>query len=199
MQKAVRHLKKADPVLAAIIHKIGPCGLQFRPPTFESLVRSIVFQQLSGRVATVIYDRLAAAACEITPPRLLALEPAAMRKFGLSGQKSAYILDLARLTADGTVDFTVLPAIGDEEVIASLTRVKGVGVWTAQMFLMFALARPDVLPTGDLGIRKAMQLAYGLKELPKPDVMEKIAKPWRPHASVACWYLWRSLDGPAAG
>jgi DNA-3-methyladenine glycosylase II len=120
-----------------------------------------------------------------------------MRGIGLSRQKLTYIRDLASRTRCGEVDFTALPAASDEEVIFALTQVKGIGVWTAQMFLIFALARPDVLPTGDLGVRKAMQNAYGLPELPKPSTMEELAAPWRPYCSVACWYLWRSLDGIA--
>lgn len=183
--------------MAALIKRVGACGLEFHQPTFQALVRSIVFQQLSGRVARVIFDRLAGAVPAITPEAILNLTPEQMRKLGLSGQKTAYIRDLARLTADGTIDFSSLPAATDEEVIAALTQVKGIGTWTAQMFLIFALERPNVLPTGDLGIRKAMQLAYDLPELPKPDVMERIAASWHPHCSVACWYLWRSLDGIA--
>ncbi len=198
MQNAIRHLKKSDPVLAAIILRAGKYGIEYHEPTFQALVRSIVFQQLSGRVARVIFDRLAAAVPAITPQAILILEPQQMRKLGLSAQKTAYIRDLARLTADGALDFSILPGATDEQVIAALTQVKGIGVWTAQMFLIFALRRPDVLPTGDLGIRKAMQLAYQLPELPKPEAMERIAQPWRPYCSIASWYLWRSLDGNAA-
>lgn len=199
MQKALRHLKTSDPVLRRVIEQVGPCRIEYREPSFETLVRSIVFQQLSGNVARVIFGRLAEAMPEggLTPKAILKMREEKMRKLGLSGQKTAYIRDLARQTAEGAVDFLSLPGASDDEVIAALTRVKGVGVWTAQMFLIFALARPDVLPTGDLGIRKAMQNAYGLAELPKPPAMEEIAGPWRPYCSVACWYMWRSLDGEA--
>jgi DNA-3-methyladenine glycosylase II len=199
MRKAILHLKKADPVLRRLIETIGPYSIEYRPPEFETLVRSIVFQQLSGKVARVIYDRLESCVPNgrLSPESILKLPPRKMRGIGLSRQKLTYIRDLASRTRCGEVDFTGLPAASDEEVIFALTQVKGIGVWTAQMFLIFALARPDVLPTGDLGVRKAMQNAYGLPELPKPSTMEELAAPWRPYCSVACWYLWRSLDGIA--
>jgi len=198
MTHAVLHLRKNDPVLSAIIERVGAYGIQFREPGFETLVRSIVYQQLSGRVAKVIFDRLlAAVGGEITPAKILALRPARMRKLGLSTQKTAYIRDLARHTRDGSLIFEELPALSDQEVIDRLTQVKGIGVWTAQMFLMFALRRHDVLPTGDLGVRNAIRKAYNLAELPTPAEMEEIARNWRPWCSVASWYLWRSLEGMA--
>lgn len=199
MKHAVQHLKKSDPVLSVIIERVGAYGIQFREPDFDTLVRSIVYQQLSGRVATVILDRLiAAVGGRLTPEKILALRPARMRKVGLSTQKTAYIRDLARHTRDGRLVFAELPALSDQEVIARLTQVKGIGVWTAQMFLMFALQRHDVLPTGDLGVRTAIRKAYALQELPTPAEMEEIARNWRPWCSVASWYLWRSLEGVAA-
>ncbi|MBI4906180.1 MAG: DNA-3-methyladenine glycosylase 2 family protein [Acidobacteria bacterium] len=199
MKKAVSHLRKSDPVLAGIIRSVGPYAMEYRPPVFDSLVRSIVFQQVSGNVARVIYGRLNDAVnSQVTPKAVLKLEPEQMRKLGLSKQKVAYIRDLAEKTAGGDLSFDTLPESSDDDVIQALTQVKGIGVWTAQMFLMFALQRQNVLPTGDLGIRKAMQLAYKLEELPKPPKMEEIAAPWRPYCSVASWYLWRSLDGIAA-
>jgi DNA-3-methyladenine glycosylase II len=198
MKHAVQHLRKSDPVLSAIIQRVGAYGIQFREPDFGTLVRSIVYQQLSGRVAKVILDRLlAAVGGEVTPARILALRPARMRKLGLSTQKTAYIRDLARHTRDGKLVFTELPTLTDQEVIERLTQVKGIGVWTAQMFLMFALRRHDILPTGDLGVRNAIRKAYNLPELPTPAEMEKIARNWRPWCSVASWYLWRSLEGDA--
>jgi DNA-3-methyladenine glycosylase II len=127
----------------------------------------------------------------------LALPPGRMRKLGLSTQKTAYIRDLARHTRDGGLLFEELPSLPDEVVIERLTRVKGIGVWTAQMFLMFALRRQDVLPTGDLGVRTAIRKAYNLPALPTPAEMEEIARNWRPWCSVASWYLWRSLEGVA--
>ena len=185
-------------MLSAIIDRVGEYRIQFREPEFETLVRSIVYQQLSGRVASVIFGRLqAAAGPPMTPASILKLRPARMRKLGLSTQKTAYIRDLARHTRDGRVVFEELPGLPDEAVIERLTLVKGIGVWTAHMFLIFALQRPDILPTGDLGIRNAMRKAYGMAGLPTPAEMETIAAGWRPFCSVASWYLWRSLEGAA--
>ncbi len=199
MKDAISHLKGQDPVLSGIIERVGDYRIEFRDPVFATLVRSIVYQQLSGRVASVIYGRLEkAVAGNLTPAAILKLRPARMRKLGLSTQKTAYIRDLARHTRDGALVFEELPGLSDSEVIERLTRVKGIGVWTAHMFLMFALQRADVLPTGDLGIRSAMRAAYGLKEMPLPAEMEQIAARWRPYCSVASWYLWRSLESAAA-
>jgi len=200
MRKAISHLKKSDPVLAVLIERVGAYRMEYREPTFESLVRSIVYQQLSGKVARVIFGRLAAAVPggQISPAAILKLTPLRMRKCGLSKQKTAYIRDLAKKTAKGEVPFESLSGMQDEAVIECLTQVKGIGVWTAHMFLMFALQRPNVLPTGDLGIRSAIRKAYGLKELPHPKKIEQIAGSWHPYCSVASWYLWRSLDTEAA-
>jgi DNA-3-methyladenine glycosylase II len=199
MQDAIVHLKRSDPVLSTIIGRVGDYRIQFREPVFETLVRSIVYQQLSGKVASVIFGRLSnAVKGELTPENILKLRPSRMRTLGLSTQKAAYIRDLARQTRDGAVVFEELPKLPDEEVIARLTRVKGIGVWTVQMFLMFALRRPDVLPTGDLGIRSAVRKAYNLPEMPLPKELEKLAEPWRPYCSAASWYLWRSLEQNAA-
>ena len=198
MKKAIHHLRTCDPVLSDIIERVGPYGMQFRPADFESLVRSIVYQQLSGRVASVIFSRLSAAVKgAITPENILKLRPSRMRTLGLSTAKTAYIRDLARHTRDGKLVFEDLPALPDDEVIERLTQVKGIGVWTAHMFLMFALQRHDILPTGDLGIRTAMRKAYNLEALPTPQEMERLAESWRPYCTVASWYLWRSLDGDA--
>jgi DNA-3-methyladenine glycosylase II len=195
MRPALKHLKK-DPVMAKIIAQTGPFAIQYREPCFETLVRSIVYQQLSGKVAAVIFARLHAAAGEetLTPAGIMKLRPEKMRRLGLSGQKTTYIRELAKHTRRGSIVFESLRDLEDDAVIEHLVRVKGIGVWTAQMFLMFALRRPDVLPVADLGIRTAMQRAYGLAELPKPPAMEQIAAAWKPWTSVACWYLWRSLD-----
>jgi DNA-3-methyladenine glycosylase II len=200
MLPALKHLKKSDPVIAAIIRRVGPCAIQYREPSFETLVRSIVYQQLSGRVASVIFARLHAAAGEerLTPAGIMKLRPEKMRKVGLSGQKTRYIRELAKHTKRGSIVFENLPDTDDAMVIEHLTQVKGIGVWTAQMFLMFALRREDVLPVADLGIRSAMKKAYGLDDLPKPPEMEKIAAAWKPYTSIACWYLWRSLENVAA-
>jgi DNA-3-methyladenine glycosylase II len=199
MRKAILHLKKADPVMGAIIDRVGAYKIQHREPSFETLVRSIVYQQLSGKVASVILGRLIALLPEgkVTPAAILKLTPARMRKAGLSKQKTAYIRDLARKTNKGHVKFETLAELADQEVIEHLTQVKGVGVWTAHMFLIFALRRLDVLATGDLGVRIAIRKAYQLGELPLPKQVEELAAAWRPYSSVAVWYLWRSLDSTA--
>ena len=171
----------------------------YRDPDFGSLVRSILSQQISSKVARVFIERLVNRMPEgrITPEAVLRMRLSTFRKLGFSAAKTAYIRDLARLTKSGDLRFEHLPGMADEDIVLHLTKVKGIGVWTAHMFLMFGLQRPDVLPTGDLGIRVAMQRAYGLDELPKPAEMLRIAESWRPWCSVACWYLWRSLDGTA--
>jgi len=201
VRKAIIHLKKKDAVLRRIIETVGPYRMEFLEPVFSTLVRSIVYQQLSGKVARVIYNRLLEAADNgsgLTPQAILKLTPARLRKIGLSRQKSAYILDLARRTHEGSVVFETMHQLNDQEVIDHLTAVKGIGVWTAHMFLIFALRRTDVLPTGDLGVRMAIRKAYELSELPKPAEIEAIAGAWRPYCSIAAWYLWRSLDSEAA-
>jgi DNA-3-methyladenine glycosylase II len=199
MKQAIKHLQAADPILAAIIDRAGRYAITYREPVFETLVRSIVYQQLSGKAASTIFGRLAAAVgVPMTPEGILKLRPAKMRTLGLSKQKTVYIRDLARMTRDGEIRFEQLAGMDDAAVIATLTRVKGVGVWTVHMFLMFALKRPNVLPVGDLGVRSAMKKAYGLEALPAPAEMEKIAAAWHPYCSVASWYLWRSLEGEGA-
>ncbi len=200
MKRAINHLKKVDPVLAAIIERVGPYRIEYREPIFQSLVRSIVYQQLNGKAALTIFNRLAAAAKAdpLTPESILRLRPARMRALGLSKQKLTYIRELARFTKSGEIDFDLYPTLEDTHVIDHLTRVKGVGVWTAHMFLIFALRRPNVLPTGDFGVRAAMKKAYNLPAMPTPAEMERIAAAWRPYCSVASWYLWRSLENQGA-
>ena len=195
MRSAIQHLKK-DAVLAKIVKAVGPYRMEYGAPKFENLVRSIVYQQLHGRAAAVIYGRLREAVGEeeLSPTGILRLRPDRMRKLGLSAQKTIYIRELAKHTRRGSVVFESLPEMDDATVISHLTQVKGIGVWTAHMFLIFSLRRPDVLATGDLAIRMAIKQAYGLDDLPKSAEMERIAAGWRPWASVACWYLWRSLD-----
>ncbi len=195
MRSAVRHLKKADPILASIIERVGPCRMEFGPPEFHSLAEAIVYQQLNGKAAVTIFKRFTALSGDpVTPQGILKLTDAQLRSVGLSKQKSSYLKDMAEKAARGELDFSRLPEMSDDGVIKHLTQVKGVGVWTAHMFLMFTLRRPDVLPTGDYGIQVAMKKHYKKRKLPKPDQMMKIAKRWEPHRSVACWYLWRSLD-----
>ena len=196
MKKAVTHLTAADPVLARIIQAVGPCRIQYREPVFDTLVRSIIYQQLSGAAAATIYGRLEAATGNggVTPRRLARFTREQLRSFGISPQKQSYLADLI----ERRIDFAKLPSMTDEEVVACLTQVKGVGVWTAQMFLIFALRRPDILPVGDLGVRNAVKRAWGLAEAPTAVELEELGRPWRPWASIASWYLWRSLEGPAA-
>jgi DNA-3-methyladenine glycosylase II len=197
MRKAVNHLKKSDAVLASVIARVGACQLAYREPTFEALARSIVFQQLSTKAARTIFGRLEeAAGGRLTPAAIQDLSVGEMRRCGLSKQKIGYIRDLAEHAISGKVDFEKLPAMSDEEVIISLTDIKGVGVWTAHMFLIFALRRPNVLPVGDLGVRTAIQRLYGKRKLPSPAQIEKLAESWHPYCSYAAWYLWRSLEFP---
>ncbi len=195
MRRAIHHLKKSDPVLRAIIERVGPFRMEFGVPEFSSLAEAIVYQQLNGSAAATIFSRFAGLAGDpLTPEGILKLSDEQLRSVGLSKQKSAYLKDLATKTAAGVLDFARLPALTDEEVIAHLTQVKGIGVWTAHMFLMFSLRRPNVLPTGDYGVQVAIKKHYKKRKLPKPKDMEKIARPWQPYRSVACWYMWRSLD-----
>ena len=197
MKKAVDHLKKSDAILASIISQVGACQIAYREPTFETLARAIVFQQLSTKAARTIYGRLEeAAGGKLTPESIRNLSVGEMRRAGLSRQKLGYIRDLAEHALSGKVDFTLLPAMNDEEVIAALTDIKGVGVWTAHMFLLFSLRRPNVLPVGDLGVQTAIQRAYRKRKLPTPKQVEVIAKGWHPYCSYAAWYLWRSLELP---
>jgi DNA-3-methyladenine glycosylase II len=195
MRKAVNHLRKSDPILRGIIERVGPCRMEFGPAEFSSLAESIVYQQLNGKAAATIFERFLALAGEpLTPEGVLKLTDAQLRSVGLSKQKSSYLKDLSVKTQEGLLDFAALPGLDDDEVIKHLTQVKGIGVWTAQMFLMFTLKRPDILPTGDYGVQAAIRKHYKKRKMPKPNVMEKIARPWAPYRSVACWYLWRSLD-----
>ena len=195
MRKAIRHLKENDPILGAIIDQVGVVKLAYREPSFQSLVRAIAYQQLHGKAAKAIYDRLTAAAGGIlTPDSVLALSEEQMRACGLSKQKLAYIRDLAAKTLSRDVVFEDLPQMADGDVIEHLTRVKGIGEWSAQIFLMFALRRENVMPTGDYGIRAAIKKAYRKRAMPKAEEMLRLAKKWEPYRTLACYYLWRSLD-----
>jgi DNA-3-methyladenine glycosylase II len=197
MRKAILHLKTSDPVLSQLIEKVGPYRIQYRPPEFSTLVRSIVYQQVSGKAAATIIGRLEAVAPGLKPSSIVRLSDEELRAVGLSVQKRTYIRDLAEKTLARRIRFPSLGSLSDDEVIQRLTQVKGIGVWTAHMFLMFALRRPDVLPVGDLGVRAAIKRAYQMEALPTPADVLRVAQPWRPWASVASWYLWRSLEGPA--
>lgn len=199
MRKALLHLKKADPVIGGLIDRIGRYGIEYLEPSYESLARAIVYQQLSGKVAAVIFERLAGATGDgrFTPQAALQLGAARMRALGLSRQKIAYLRELAERALSGELDFAALRRLPDRLVYRRLTAVKGIGAWTVQMFLIFALRRPDVLPSADLGIRAAVQKAYQLPALPTPAQVEDLARPWHPYCTVASWYLWRSLEDKA--
>ncbi len=196
IQTARRHLRAADPVMKSIIDAVGPYTLRFERDRFAMLVRSIVSQQISTSAARAIRRRLQ----ELTGPQGLTAENLArfgmeqLRSVGLSPQKASYVADLASKVNDGTVDLRRIGRLPDEDVVDTLTQVKGIGRWTAQMFLIFSLGRPDVFPHDDLGVRTAIRDRYGLDELPDKAVSHAIAAPWRPYASVASWYCWRSLD-----
>lgn len=198
LNKAVRHLERSDRILARIIEREGRCRFdeaQHRA-SFAALARSIVYQQLSGKAAGTIYGRFTDVIGRRQPnPRaILDADPAALRGAGLSRQKAAYIVDLAHKVDSGALSLRRLRHLDDEEVITQLTQVKGVGRWTAQMFLMFHLGRLDVLPVGDLGVRAGFRDLYGLGELPDAATMERLAAPWQPYRSIGCWYLWRAQD-----
>jgi DNA-3-methyladenine glycosylase II len=195
MKRAITHLKKADPVLRAIIERVGPCKMEYSPPEFHSLAEAIVYQQLNGKAAVTIFKRFTDLVGDpVTAAGILKLTPEQTRSVGLSKQKSSYLFDMAQRAQRGELNFTDLKEMSDDEVIKHLTQVKGVGVWTAHMFLMFTLRRPNILPVGDFGVQMAIKKHYRKRKLPKPADMEKIARAWEPYRSVACWYLWRSLD-----
>lgn len=195
MRKAIHHLKKSDPVLRAIIERVGPFCMEFDEPAFHSLAEAIVYQQLNGKAAAKIFNRFVALTGDpVTPEGINKLTDEQLRASGLSKQKSSYLRDMAERAIRGELDFSRLADMTDVEVIKHLTQVKGVGVWTAHMFLMFSLRRPNILPTGDFGVQTAIKKHYKKRKLPKPLQMEKIAKCWEPYRSIACWYLWRSLD-----
>ncbi len=198
MEEALRHLRRKDPILKALIAKVGPCTITYHPPTFHALTRAIVYQQLSGKAASTIFRRFldCCGVRVLKPESILALSDEQMRAAGLSGQKVSYVRDLALRTAAGELRFGRHKRLSDEEVIAELTRVKGIGVWTVQMFLMFALRRPDVFPVLDLGVRTGMQRLYGIDATAKHEIYEAVAEGWRPHRTVGAWYMWRSLELP---
>ncbi|MCY4112529.1 MAG: DNA-3-methyladenine glycosylase [Chloroflexi bacterium] len=194
----MRHLRRADAVLARLVDECGPYTPRSPGDPYEALIRSIMFQQLAGAAASAILGRLLALYGSDerypTPEELLATTDEQFRAAGVSRQKAGYLRDLAQHLQDGRLDLRTLAASDDAEVIERLTVVRGVGVWTAQMFLMFQLGRLDVLPVGDLGVRRGMQLAYGLDETPSPAEATAIGEPWSPYRSVGAWYMWRAAD-----
>jgi DNA-3-methyladenine glycosylase II len=196
LDRARRSLCRRDAVLRPLIRQVGPCALRWRGDPYRYLVRGVLYQQLAGAAASAIEGRFKAefGGRIPAPERLLEASPQRLRGVGLSRQKAAAVRSIAEAFMDGTVSARKLPHMDDDEVVAAVTQIRGVGVWTAHMLLMFSLARPDVLPVGDYGVRKAARELYGLDSLPKPGELETIAEPWQPYRSVACWYLWRHAD-----
>jgi len=196
LKRAMRHLRKADTVMARIIRQVGPCRLKAvrRGSDFEALVESIVYQQITGKAAYAIHQRLRQllGGTRLAPADLLKTHARRLRSVGLSRQKIGYLRDLSRRALDGLA-LDRLGHLDDEAVISALTTVKGIGRWTAEMFLIFRLGRLDVLPVSDYGLLKAVQKAYGGRGLPKPHTMRRVGEAWKPYRSVACWYLWRSI------
>jgi len=198
IRKAVLHLKKSDPVMARLIAEVGPCRYEVKNfgTHFDALCRSIIYQQLSTTAAGTIHGRFLDLFPDRrpSPDQLIAIPEETLRAVGLSRQKLNYLRDLAHKVHTGELPLDHLDALPDKEIIDYLVQVKGIGVWTAQMFLMFRLGRLDVLPDLDLGIRNAIKKAYKVRGVPNAKKIAKIGGPWTPYASVACWYLWRSLD-----
>lgn len=194
--KARRLLARRDPVIRELIKRHGPCGLANaqHEDAFTALTHAIISQQLSTKAAATIARRFDALfQGPPTPAALAEIDDVRLRAVGFSAQKIRYVRDLSARVADGSLPLSTVNELADEDVIQSLTQVKGIGRWTAEMFLMFRLHRPDVLPVDDLGILKAVQRAYGLRKMPRPERLTKMGEPWRPYRSVACWYLWASL------
>src|SRR5215471_12021261 len=195
---SVRFLKRADPVLSRVIQRVGPCRLATRTEGthYDAFTRSIVFQQLSGKAASTIFSRFHALypANAPTPQAVLETSDERLRSAGLSRQKIGYLRDLSARVADDSLPLHEIHEMADDDVIEHLVQVKGIGRWTAQMFLMFRLGRPDVLPELDLGIQNAIQRAYRMRKRPSPAQVRKVGAKWSPHSTVACWYLWRSLE-----
>jgi DNA-3-methyladenine glycosylase II len=196
-RKARTHLSKADPVLARIIAEVGALGIQPRRERFQALVRNIIFQQLAGAAANAIYGRFVGSFPGVefpSPEQVLAKTDAQLRSVGLSEKKVLYIKDLAAHVRDGKLNFHRFHRMTDEEIVAHLTQVKGIGKWTAEIFLMFNLGRPDVMPADDLGVQNAVQRHYRMRQRPNRKRLLKHAERWRPYRTAAAWYLWRSLD-----
>lgn len=196
IERGVKHLRRADPVLKAVIRQAGPFTLKLKRDRFQSLVQAIISQQISGKAAMAIRRKLEdlVGPKGMTPQFISTLGIEDLRTVGLSKQKASYILDLAQRVHAGTLPLNGLARLSDDAVVEALIEVKGIGVWTAHMFLIFSLGRLDVMPHGDYGVRSAIQKLYGLDELPNRQTCHRIAEQWRPYASIAAWYCWRSLE-----
>lgn len=196
IELGLRHLRRRDRTLKRVIAAVGPFRLKRQTNRYQSLLRAIVAQQISGRAARSIWGKIetAAATRKLTPAVLHAMPDAALRGAGVSPQKLRYVRDLTERVHSGQLRLHSLHRHSDDDVVEELVQVKGIGLWTAQMFLMFSLGRPDVLPHGDLGIQSAIRKLYGLTDLPDRETCQSIAEPWRPYATIACWYLWRSSE-----
>ncbi len=203
LEKAEKLLARRDPQMRSFIKRYSPCAIRPHTRYFHTLVGSIISQQLSTKAADTIHKRFLALYAPSRlpkPAQIIETPDETLRACGLSFQKIGYIKDIAAKTEDGTLKFSRLSRLTDDEIIAMLTQVKGIGVWTVHMFLIFSLGRMDVLPVGDLGIRRAIQLSYGFEQLPSAEEIERIAgeNGWQPYCSIASWYLWRSLENKAA-
>jgi DNA-3-methyladenine glycosylase II len=201
--RARRHLMRADPVIAALVKAHGPCGLaeRSREPRLRALARALVSQQLSVKAAATIFSRFLALFPDGTfpePSQILEVPVEQLRAVGLSRQKAAYLRDLSSRVLAGTLPLHHLDSMADDEVVETLTAVKGIGRWTAEMILIFQLGRPDILPVDDVGLLRAIQRAYGLRRRPTAARVTRMGEAWRPYRSVASWYLWASLDGKEA-
>lgn len=197
---AVEHLRRVDPHLKTIIDRIGPCQLDRHPDRFAALVRSIVSQQISTKAARSINQRLVTLGGDPPrPERLIELGETRLRTVGLSSAKARYVLNLAAAVASGDLPLDQFDDTWDDQtIVRSLVAVKGIGVWTAEMFLIFVMNRPDVLPAGDLGVRAALRKRHGLADLPAPRDCHALAERWRPYRTIAIWYIWRGVDTPEA-
>ncbi len=199
LRQAERHLSRRDPVMRGFIKKYGPCRIKPHTRYFETLVDAIISQQLSSKAAETILNRfkaLYAPARFPTAAQILATPDEMIRSVGVSGQKISYLKDLSARTADGTLKLARVARMGEDEIIEMLTTVKGIGVWTTHMFMIFSLGRLNVLPVGDLGVRRAIERAYGIEGLPDAGQIHTVAEncQWHPYCSVASWFLWRSLE-----
>jgi len=199
-RKAIAHLKRVDPVMAEVIARVGKCtlGVRSEGTHFDALIRSIVYQQLSGKAAATIHGRVVAMIGEGEPAagKVLATSHELLRSAGLSNQKASYVRNLAQHVVEGSLPVYALHELSDDDIVDALIQVKGIGRWSAQVFLMFRLGRPDVLPDLDLGVQKGIQRAYRLRKLPTPKQVQARGRKWAPYRTVASWYMWRVLELP---